>query len=694
MKPVSRLLALPIITAFLITSFPFHTTAAENNVTQPAQAREISNRKTSTSAEMNTSQGTLIEGLAETTQLLQTSGPTKTFDCQSVTDVVEADCLALVSFYNATNGAGWTNQTNWLLSTTVEDWFGVSVLNQRVIKLQLQENALTGTLPASLADLQGLQMLDLTKNALTGSIPTEFGNLSSLTHLDLSLNLLSGGIPSSLGSLSSLQYLDLYGNELSGTIPVELGSLTQLTYLDLNWNLLSGGIPEQLGNLSALEALHLSNNQLSGSIPASLGSLTNLTLLTMSSNQLTGAIPAQLGNLTKAYAIFLNDNQLTGSIPASFGGLTAMMYLHMDHNQLSGSIPTELGNLSNLRYLELHNNQLSGSLPTSLGNLSQLTIMYLDYNQLSGTIPTQFGNLTQLGYMRLNSNALTGTIPYQLGQLTHLVQLYLGDNNLTGPIPVTLGNLSSLRFFSLRGNQLSSSIPPELGSLVKLWHMDLSRNQLTGSVPASFTNLIDLCEPGDPTFPCSAGYELNLGYNRLTVPATEPPASFLAVKDPDWFETQWQQAYIPNATGGVVLSYDGSTLVNVPAGAAGKDFFLEYTPLPAPNYPTTGLDFAGVSFDLSAFDMSDNPITAFALPLTVRVAYDENALGGVEETNLGLYYWNTASASWEDAVSSCPGGAYTRDKEQNWLSLPICHLSEFALLGPGYNWLYLPLLLR
>lgn len=681
MKSLSRLLVHFLIIALLCAVQPLSTVRAESSPALPARP-------------VRTGQQALPAKSQAAAGQLQTNGTVETFDCQTAADVVAADCLALVSFYYATDGPNWTNQANWLLSTTVEDWYGVSMLNQRVVGLDLEENALSGTLPLDLAGLQGLRTLDLSKNALSGIIPPEIGGLSALNYLDLSLNQLAGAIPTSLGNLTGLQHLDLYGNQLEGTIPIELGLLTQLTYLDLNWNLLTGSIPEQLGTLSALETLHLSYNKLSGNIPPSLGSLTNLTMLTMTGNQLSGAIPPQLGNLKKAYALFLNNNQLSGPIPASFGGLTAMMYLHMDHNQLSGSIPPELGSLSNLRYLELQNNQLSGSLPASLGSLSQLTKMYLDWNQFSGSIPSQFGNLTQLGYLRLNNNELTGPIPYQLGQLTRLVQLYLGDNYLTGPIPVALGNLSSLLFFSLRGNQLSSSIPTELGNLIKLRHLDLSRNQLTGNVPASFTNLVQLCEPGDPTFPCSAGYELNLGYNRLNVPAPEPPASFLAVKDPHWYETQQKQTYIPNAAGGVLFSYDGSTQISVPAGAAGKDFYLEYTPMPGPGFPTEDLDYAGISFDLSAYDLVNNPITAFALPLTVRIAYDEGALGGIEESNLTLYYWNAVDLSWEDAISSCPGGAYTRDTEQNWLSLPVCHLSEFALLGKGYNWLYLPLLLR
>jgi len=593
-----------------------------------------------------------------------------TFDCASVTDVSIEECQALTSFYASTNGAGWTDHTNWLETTIVDNWFGVTVSGGHVTKLELDGNLLSGPLPYEISLLNNLQTLDI------------------------STNQISGQLPSFLGNMTTLRQLELFGNQLSGTIPAELGNLSQLTSLTLGANQLSGTIPPELGNLGNLTRLWLYDNQLTGTIPPELGNLANVENFVIEDNLLSGSIPPELGNLTKAWVINISGCQITGSIPASFGELTSLMYLDLSENQLSGSIPSQLGNLSNLRYLELNNNQLSGSLPTSLGNLSQLSRMYLEKNQFSGAIPSQLGNLMNLSWLRLDSNELTGTIPPQLGQ-GQIYQLYLGDNHLTGSIPAALGNLSeTLWFLNLRNNELSGSIPAELGNLDKIIHMDLSGNQLSGNVPANFANLDTLCQPDDLTFPCSAGYELNLGYNRLTVPASEPPASFLAIKDPDWFMTQWQREYIPNTTGRTILSYSGRTLITVPAGAAGVDFYLEYTPLRAPGYPNGGLAFAGLNFDLSAFDTFNNPVTQFTLPLSLRLSYDESDLFGVREDSLGLYYWNTSRNAWEDAATTCPGGTTTRNLAENWISLPLCHLSEFTLMGTVEVLNYLPMLLR
>ena len=46
---------------------------------------------------------------------------------------------------------------------------------------------------------------------------------------------------------------------------------------------------------------------------------------------------------------------------------------------------------------------------------------------------------------------------------------------------------------------------------------------------------------------------LNLGYNRLNVPQEEPVASFLELKDPDWYQLQAVEETI-RETGGTIQS--------------------------------------------------------------------------------------------------------------------------------------------
>ena len=396
------------------------------------------------------------------------------------------DRAALVALYNATDGANWLNNDNWLSNAPIGEWHGVTTDSDgRVTRLWLARNQLTGSIPAELGNLANLTQLVLDINQLTGGIPAELGDLTNLERLKLSFNELTGGIPAELGSLTNLEELYLAGNQLTGGIPAELGDLTYLRWLDLAGNQLTGEIPAELGSLTNLKRLFLNTNQLTGGIPAELGSLTNLEWLQLQYNQLTGEIPAELGSLTNLKELWLGDNRLTGEIPAELGNLTNLAVLALFDNQLTGEIPAWLGSLTNLKELRLHNNQLTGGIPAGLGNLTNLERLWLSGNQLTGEIPAELGSLTNLKDLRLGGNQLTGEIPAGLGSLTNLEWLYLNDNQLTGEIPAELGNLTNLtnlRVLWLAGNQLTGCIP---GGLRDVPLNDLTQLGLDYCMPAT-----------------------------------------------------------------------------------------------------------------------------------------------------------------------------------------------------------------
>ncbi len=283
------------------------------------------------------------------------------------TQTSASDRAALVALYNATDGPNWKNNTNWLSSAALGEWYGVFTdSGGRVVGLSLYGNWLSGAIPTEMGNLTNLTELHLDYNQLTGGIPMEMGNLTNLTELHLDYNQLTGGIPVEMGNLTNLTELHLDRNQLTETIPPELGNLANLTSLDLQGNQLTGTIPGELGSLISLELLYLDGNQLTGTIPAELGSLTSLKGLYLRRNQLTGTIPAELGNLANLIDLDLQGNQLTGTIPAELGSLISLELLYLDGNQLIGGIPPELGNLANLQWLYLSSNQLEGCIPWRL----------------------------------------------------------------------------------------------------------------------------------------------------------------------------------------------------------------------------------------------------------------------------------------------------------------------------------------
>ena len=407
--------------------------------------------------------------------------------------VTDVDAEALVALYNATDGANWTNNTNWLTNEAISEWHGVTTNSDgRVTRLELINNQLTGPIPAELGNLAYLQRLRLENNQLTGEIPAALGNLANLWLLYLNDNQLTGEIPAELGNLVNLQYLLLENNQLTGEIPAALGNLTNLWFLYLNDNQLTGEIPAALGNLANLRDLYLLNNMLTGEIPAALGGLANLEILTLNENMLTGEIPEELGNLANLQLLSLNENMLTGEIPVELGGLANLQLLALYGNMLSGEIPEELGNLANLLLLSLWGNELTGEIPEELGNLANLQVLSLWGNELTGEIPAGLGNLGNLQSLLLSQNRLMGEIPEELGNLANLLLLSLWGNELTGEIPEELGNLANLQSLLLDQNRLMGEIPEELGNLANLLFLYLNENMLSGQIPESLGDLTNL----------------------------------------------------------------------------------------------------------------------------------------------------------------------------------------------------------
>ena len=211
-------------------------------------------------------------------------------DCV-VTQIPTNECLSLLELYNSTDGANWTNNEGWNVTDTPCSWYGITceysgMSNfQNVIKIELQSNQLTGTIPnfsastpsdflppppPTLPDfdqpselfldssgLPYLQVLDLSYNQLTNTIP-DF-SLSFLSVLDLRYNQLTGSIPNF--NLPSLEQLVLWNNNLKGEIP-NFNALPKLEYLDLDENQLEGPIPDFSASLPNLQTLYISGNQL------------------------------------------------------------------------------------------------------------------------------------------------------------------------------------------------------------------------------------------------------------------------------------------------------------------------------------------------------------------------------------------------------------------------------------------------
>lgn len=136
-----------------------------------------------------------------------------------------------------------------------------------------------------------------------------------------------------------------------------------------------------------------------------------------------------------------------------------------------------------------------------------------------------------------------------------------------------------------------------------------------------------------------------------------------------------------------------TTTLTFPRGAVTETTAIVLTPTIASG---GALAFAGHAFDLEAYQ-GDELQPGFAFrenkPVTVTIHYSEQDVHLIsDDSKLTLRWWN--GNSWRDAAETCgPASDYARDQEKRVISVSICHLSRFALLGPTKR-VYLPIVLR
>ncbi|VXD15923.1 T9SS type A sorting domain-containing protein [Marinoscillum sp. 108] len=370
-----------------------------------------------------------------------------------------SDSLALVAFYNATDGTNWFNNSNWLLGP-VETWFGVQTASGRVTELQLSGNNLGGSLPDEIGDLDQLQRLNLNINGITGAVPESIGNLINLEVLGLTNPISS--LPESLGELNSLWGFNM-ANSLVTTIPDGLWSLPNLYDVRLVGNAqLEVTLPDTLGKNDALDFFWLDGSSLSGSLPCGADN-TSLRVLRIQNMQMAADFPIGITQIPSLQELSLAGNGLTGLIPEELGGLTGLLHLDLGSNQFFGPIPLALTELTSLNYLSLFSNQLSGGIPPELGWMVSLTDLILSHNPLGGTIPPELGNLTNLTFLGLRADELTGTIPPELSALTNLNVFSVRINQLEGDVPSELANLTLLDEIHIESNLFTGL--PDLSAL-------------------------------------------------------------------------------------------------------------------------------------------------------------------------------------------------------------------------------------
>ena len=121
----------------------------------------------------------------------------------------EVERLALMAFHESTEGTSWKNHGAWGNDAAVGDWHGVTSEGGHVVELTLPDNGLAGPLPAEIANLGELRVIDLSGNNLSGAFPGAVTGLSELTELRVHGNIgLEGALPFGVRRMDQLRLLD------------------------------------------------------------------------------------------------------------------------------------------------------------------------------------------------------------------------------------------------------------------------------------------------------------------------------------------------------------------------------------------------------------------------------------------------------------------------------------------------------
>lgn len=183
----------------------------------------------------------------------------------------------------------------------------------------------TGPIP-DLSSSTYLSDLRLEDNCLTGPVPASLINLPSLVNVSLQNNDLQGPCPSFPSRVNANP-----GNDSNSFCHPNPGPCDPLVNILLD-------IANGFGYPSDLAKSWLGNDPCQGwrGVICAKG---KIIMLNFGKHGFVGNISSSIGNITTLTKVHLNDNNLTGTVPPALTKLSQLELLDISHNNISGDVP-------------------------------------------------------------------------------------------------------------------------------------------------------------------------------------------------------------------------------------------------------------------------------------------------------------------------------------------------------------------
>ena len=400
------------------------------------------------------------------------------------------------------------------LSGTIPSDFLSSAPSTEAIRVALENNALTGGVPASLSSLTRMSLM-LQDNQISSipdgfcsDIPDWFGGDVGTLGCDAFLcqphSYASTGRKTSTEECAACDSAQFYGATTCGGATPGGGVPGSPREILVNFYNVMGGkfwkqdddwLEPSVNMCSWYGVECNSNNEISG--------------IKLMNNGVIGTVPTDIFSITSLTRIYLNSNSIDFNFQG-IGNAVNLDSLDLTHTDLSSLSGVEGLAKTKLRDLKLSSNDIKGEIPSGLFGIASLEHLDLSHNKFLGSLPSEVGLLTNLKTLQCYGNDLNGEIPNEIGKLSNLFELALAENNFSGTLPTVLDSMTALETLSLHQTTSPNGLSGPLLSfrnLTRLTVLELNSNSLTGAPPA---DLLKFIERG------SERVEINLSDNSLT----------------------------------------------------------------------------------------------------------------------------------------------------------------------------------